>query len=42
MPRLAGADVVFNSLGPIADISVVCLHKLMGIYMGDLTLGDIH
>ncbi len=24
----------FNSLGPIADISIRCLHKLMGIYTG--------
>ncbi len=31
-----------NSLGLIADISVWCLHKLMGIYMEVLLLGIIH
>ncbi len=28
-------------LGPIADISVMVSHKLMGIYMGVLILGVI-
>ncbi len=32
----------FNSLGPIADISVMVSHKLMGIYMVGLMLGVIH
>ncbi len=29
---------IINSLGPIADTFVRYLHKLMGIYIGDLTL----
>ncbi len=33
---------LINSLGPIAGISVWCLHNLMGIYMGCLLLGVIH
>ncbi len=35
-----GEDGV-NPLGPIADISVMVSHKLMGIYMGVLLLGVI-